>query len=357
MSSNLNIQDNQYDFDFTQIRGNPGKNDFNNLSLIANASVESLSKQNPSLLIFPQVLGFHDDGIEENEILKLHGNADDLDKVKITTGNLMGFVGVNGTQLKITSRFLEDDKDYFMHYMLQKVFSINLFDLKYSSGNNGELDLLMFSFPLLLKKALAQGLFKTYKTFKRNDSNVKGAIDINRHIRFNYPFNGNVAYNSRERTFDNSITELIRHTVEYIKSKPYGKPLINCDLETKKCVAEILESTPSYNVYEREKIISENLKPVNHLYFTAYKPLQKLCVAILRHKKIGYELSKNKVYGVLFDGAWLWEEYLWSVLKKSEFNHPKNKTKQTAFIFTRGMSAIRIFIRAGNLKLVHPKKK
>lgn len=326
MSSNLSIQDNQYDFEFTKIKGNPDDTDFNNLSLIANASVESLSKQNPSLLIFPQVLGFHDDGIEENEILKLHGNVDDLSKVKITTGNLMGFVGVNETQLKISSRFSLNDKDYFMQYMLQKVFSINLFDLKYSSGNNGGLDLLMFSFPLLLKKALAQGIFKTYKTFKRNDSNVKGVIDINRHIRFNYPFNGNVAYNSRERTFDNSITQLIRHTIEYIKSKPYGKDILNCDLETKECVSEILESTPSYNVHEREKIISENLKPVNHPYFTAYKPLQKLCIAILRHKKIGYGSSKNKVYGILFDGAWLWEEYLWTVLKKSEFKHPKNKT-------------------------------
>lgn len=194
----------------------------------------------------------------------------------------MGFVGVNGTQLKITSRFSQDDdNDFFMHYMLQKVFSINLFDLKYSSGNNGELDLLMFSFPLLLKKALAQGLFKIYKTFKRHDSNVKGVIDINRHIRFNYPFNGNVAYNSRERTFDNSITQLIRHTIEYIKSKPYGKDILNCDLETKECVSEILESTSSYNVHEREKIISENLKPVNHPYFTAYKLLQKLFFILL----------------------------------------------------------------------------
>lgn len=337
MSSKLSIQDNQLDFDFLNVKGNPDKKDFNNLSLIANASVESLSKQNSSLLIFPQVLGFHDDGIEENEILKLHGNADDLSKVKISTGNLMGFVGVNDTQLKITSRFSqEDENDFFMHYMLQKVFSINLFDLKYSSGNNGELDLLMFSFPLLLKKALAQGIFKTYKTFKRNDSNVKGVIDINRHIRFNYPFNGNIAYNSRERTFDNSITQLIRHTIEYIKSKPYGKDILNCDSETKECVSEILESTLSYNVHEREKIISENLKPVNHPYFTAYKPLQRLCVAILRHKKIGYGTSNNKVYGVLFDGAWLWEEYLWTVLKISDFKHPKNKTKTNGIHIHKG---------------------
>lgn len=117
--------------------------------------------------------------------------------------------------------------------MLQKVFSINLFDYKYSSGSNGELDLLMFSFSLLLKKALAQGLYKQYQIFKRNDENIKGMIDVSRHINQNIPFNGKISYKSRERTFDNFLTQLIRHTIEYIKTKPFGKLILNCDLETK----------------------------------------------------------------------------------------------------------------------------
>ena len=324
----LSICDNQLDVAFDSISGNPTLSNYKDLLKIANTSVEALTKQNPSLLIFPEVLGTYKDGIEEESILNLYGDSEDLSKVKISTGNLMGFVGIGNTQLKITSRFSKaDGNDYFMHYLLQKVFSINLFDYKYTSGDSGELDLLLFSFPLLLKKALAQGIFKTYQTFKRNDSNVKGVIDVNRHIRFNTPFNGNIAYNSRERTFDNVITELIRHTIEYIKNKPFGKDILNCDEETKKCVTEIMEVTTSYNLRARDKIISDNLKPLNHPYFKAYKPLQKLCLSILRHKKIGYGEKNNKVYGVLFDGAWLWEEYLWTVLKNGGFKHPQNKTK------------------------------
>jgi len=312
------------------------KADYQNLIKVANTSIKDLTHDNSSLLVFPEVLGSFEDGIEEQHVFDLCGNPDDKN-VKLTTGNLMGFIGMGDTLLKITSRFSKDDnKDFFLHYMLQKVFAINLFDYKYTSDSNGELDLLMLSFPLLLKKALAQGLYKQYQTFSRNDENVKGVIDVNRHIKQNIPFNGKVAYKSRERTFDNSLTELIRHTIEYIKTKSFGRAVLNCDLETKRCVQEVTAATISYNLRNREKILSENLKPINHPYYTAYRPLQKLCLAILRHKKIGYGNSKKKVYGILFDGAWLWEEYLATVLKKAGFLHPKNKSGTGAISVYKG---------------------
>ena len=49
---------------------------------------------------------------------------------------------------------------------------------------------------------------------------MRGTIDINRHLKLNLPFNGRVAYRTREFSHDNHVTELIRHTIEYI-SKPY----------------------------------------------------------------------------------------------------------------------------------------
>ena len=303
------------------------KIDYQNLSKIANTPIAELAKNNPALLIFPQVLGAHDDGIEEQEIFNLHGDSEKLENVLLKTGNLMGFIGIGGTQLKITSRFSSDDKsDYFLHYMLQKVFSINLFDWEHSTSNDGQLDLLMFAFPLLLKKALAQGIFRQYQTFNRNDANVKGVIDVSRHIRQNIPFGGKIAYKSRERTFDNPLTELIRHTIEYIRTKAFVKDILTNDPETKICVQEITEATQSYDIHNREKVIAQNLKPITHPYYTVYKPLQNLCLSILRHKKIGYRNSKNKAYGILFDGAWLWEEYLAKILKEQGFEHPKNKT-------------------------------
>jgi 5-methylcytosine-specific restriction endonuclease McrBC regulatory subunit McrC len=244
---------------------------------------------------------------------------------KISTGNIMGFVGLGDTQLDIKSRFAQDDcRDYFLHYMLQKVFSINLFDIKHTSNKEQIFDFLLYLFPYHLKKALAQGLFKKYRTFEHNDANLRGVIDVSRHIRQNIPFKGTVAYNTRTHSYDNEITQLIRHTIEFIKTKPSGSVVLNNDLETRQCVSQIVAATPTYKPTLRDKIIGQNLRPVRHPYFGAYTALQNLCIKILRHESIKFGNEKDKVYGILFDGAWLWEEYLATFLK--DFTHPRSKT-------------------------------
>lgn len=304
---------------------------YKDLSAISNASLREISSKNPSLIVFPKILGNSNDGIEEQKIIELSGINDIPEKANITTGNLMGFIGCGNTEISIHSRFTGNqnnsngDEDYFLHYMLEKVGVLNLFDLQHSSSKDRYFDFLLFLFPLFLKKALIQGVFKTYQQFKRNDANIKGVIDVPRHIRQNNPFAGCIAYNNRERTFDNYITQLIRHTIEFIKTKSNGKFILFRDAEIKDAVSEIIQATPSYNLRERRQIISKNIKPLNHPYFTAYKPLQKLCLAILRHQKGAYRQNSNQIYGILFDGAWLWEEYLALVLKKDGFKHPKNK--------------------------------
>ena len=36
----------------------------------------------------------------------------------------------------------------------------------------------------------------------------------------------------------------------------------------------------------------------------------------------------HEAEGVIFDGSWLWEEYLWTLLKPLGFEHPENKKKK-----------------------------
>ena len=57
--------------------------------------------------------------------------------------------------------------------------------------------------------------------------------------------------------------------------------------------------------------------------------MRKLCVEILRHKKVGYGDDKNEIRGILFDGAALWEEYLNVVLNRAgaKLTHPNNRSK------------------------------
>ena len=325
---------------------------YEDLQLVANKSLKELCK-NQSLLVFPQCLGEHDDGIEDQFVVQLEGSAkfNDEDKiiscddVKIKTGNLMGFIGFSGkgchgTKLEIRSRFAENaennktennNQDFFLHYMLEKVFKINLFNLNYSYNNSSGFDFIYLIFPYFLKRALNQGLFKTYKTFERNDSAVKGAINVSRHIRQNVPFGGRIAYRSREYTFDNHIMQLIRHTIEYIKTKPIGKSILTQEPDIQKAVLQINEVTnETYSLQKRSKVIFENLKPLNHPYYLDYNYLQQLCLMILNNVNSQYSACFSPIYGILFDGAWLWEEYLWTILKDAtldgkNFVHPTNK--------------------------------
>ena len=73
---------------------------------------------------------------------------------------------------------------------------------------------------------MRKGLFKEYIRHNYNDGYVKGTIDIARHIEKNTPFTGNVAYSQREFSYDNSLMELVRHTIEFIKRKPYGTKIL-----------------------------------------------------------------------------------------------------------------------------------
>lgn len=49
---------------------------------------------------------------------------------------------------------------------------------------------------------------------------------------------------------------------------------------------------------------------------------------ILKYEGLKYGNEKDKIYGLLFDGAWLWEEYLNTILKKLNFIHPENNIRK-----------------------------
>lgn len=355
--------------DKTQENANFSFSHYTELTSIANIPLSELCKKNKNLLVFPDNVGKTYGGIGDEVIFEMSGSFDfrtgfdsaqpahENQNIKIKTGNLMGFIGTKSTQIQITSRFAPavvetavaeprrssentnrstNKNDFFLHYMLSKVFCPNLIDLKFDAFSNvkNQFDYLCSLFPFYLKKAMKQGIYKTYQNFERNDANVRGVINVPRHIAKNIPFAGKVAYTERTRAYDNMLTELVRHTIEVIKTKPLGKTILS-EKDTKSAVSQIVELTPAYNFFEREKIIFKNAKPLSHPFYTEWKKLQKLCLAILKNQKINYHADSNEVYGILFDGAWLWEEYLATILTKKPhyFLHPENKESRGGLRF------------------------
>ena len=313
----ITIQDNNYQGKVCSLH------DVADLLSIGNKSIRQLCDENEHLLVFPLSIDDTDDRIGDSTIIDIYAENENF--VRIKSGNIMGFVGRKNQQLKIYSRFDNQKHDFFLHYMLQKVFSFNIFNLDFTSSEDNVFEFLVYMFPAMLKIAMRQGVYKEYRRFRHNDANVRGTIDISRHIRENIPFRGTVAYNTREFSFDNSITELIRHTIEYIKTIPSGDIILSSDKTVEDCIKKIVSYTPSYSHTERIKIIQDNLLPCNHPFYKEYTALQKLCVQILRQEEIKYGTDDDRIYGILFDGAWLWEEYLNTLLCEKGFIHPENK--------------------------------
>ena len=310
----IKLKDNNNEFNISQLSNDIDKN---NIQYIANHSIENISD---NILIFPNSFDESKDINKQSTIFNLLDN-------KIHTNNIMGFISYNNTQIKISSRFaVNDNEDYFLHYMLMKVLNLNIINLEHSKDYDDSLDFLIYMFISFFKKALRQGLFKQYKLIKHNDSNIKGTIDINRYIKNNIPFNGKISYNTREYSYDNNIIQLIRHTIEYINTK--NRYLLSYDSEIKNYVQQIYYFTPSYEKNKRESIINKNLKKLSHPYYYEYEPLRKICIQILRHEKLKYGSDDNTVYGLLFDGAWLFEEYLNTFLSKENFIHAENRNSK-----------------------------
>ena len=287
---------------------------------IADKTLEQLERE--GVFVFPEIIRDTEDLTKEQMILQTVNDT-------FRSGNVMGFLGCGDERLIIESRFCGESEDYFFQYLLDRVLDFpNIVDLEADANQDNRLfNFLLFLFPYYLKTAMRKGPFKKYIQCQYNDGNVKGTIDIARHIKWNTPFVGNVAYSQREFSYDNSLMELVRHTIEFIKGKPHGNNLL---LKVKDEVKLVINATPSYEAYDRQKVIDDNKKnAIRHAYFREYLALQRLCLLILRHQKHQIGFGSRQIYGILFDGAWLWEEYISSLIE-DYFYHPMNKSRKGA---------------------------
>ena len=292
--------------------------EFPNLSqALLDRTLYNLSRED-NIFIFPNDLMNSPDLDKDQKILETVNK-------EIKTGNVIGFLGCGQERLTISSRFSDESNDHFLHYLLQKVLNINLTSLDVGLSLEDKLyQLLIYLFPKYLQAALRKGLYKEYQRFSHNDSHVKGVIDVGNHLKRNVPFMGNVAYTTREFTYDNPLMQLIRHTIEYIKNQKSFGVLLDSNREN---MTEITRATPAYKLADRAKIIRMNkIKPIRHAYFREYRKLQELCLMILSREKHGLGPQAQRVHGILFDVAWLWEEYVHTLLPKG-FIHPRNKDK------------------------------
>ena len=297
---------------------------------ISDKTLEQLERD--GIFVFPELINETDDFTRDQFVLRSINDC-------YCSSNVMGFLGCGDERLTIESRFSNNEQDYLFQYLLEKVLDCpNIIDLETDALRDNRMHpLLVFLFPSFLTSALRKGVFRTYVHKEYNDENVKGVIDIDRHIRNNIPFTGNIAYAQREFVYNNYLIQLVMHTIEYIKRKPYGHSIL---AKSKEDIKLIVDATPDYDIKDLRKVIIENKKnTVRHAYYHEYRKLQNLCLLILQNEnpQVGY--GPKKVFGLLFDGAWLWEEYVGKLIAE-DFYHPMNKANSGAQRLFSGKSGI-----------------
>lgn len=308
----IHVKDNS---DVTQYQENPIVQE------LLDRDLSDLTKEN--FIIFPPQLEASEDLDGENYIFRQHNRH-------VRTGNVVGVMKQGAEEVTIHSRFYDsknDTEDFFLKYLLHQVLSMNVVRTKVNiESDDSYYDLLAFLFPMYLNSAMEKGVYKEYVKRQYNDANVKGPISIARHIKTNTPFMGRIAYDTREFSFDNRLTQLIRPTIEKLNAE-YSYDF-SSDSLTRDNMQSIIHETPSYSRMERFEVLSENVaNPVRHGYYEEYYLLQKLCIQILNEEKIGFGHEDDEIYGIIIDIAWLWEEYL-NTLLRDQFIHPENKNSQ-----------------------------
>lgn len=306
------------------------------LDALANRSIKEIKAEGwTNVLFYPHSFAECADDLGAQELFRIRRKP-----MEVRTLNVAGFLSVpldggGRRSIRIGSRFTAEGADHFLYYMLLRVQGLNVHQMQYDAPDEASgLDLLMLIFPQMLLSALGQGLYKEYMRRQYNDARVRGAIDVSRHIRYNIPFNGRIAYSVREYSFDNPVMELIRHTIEYLQSRPLSKALLSSNREIRDAVRLVVDATPSYKRADRQSVMRACRRPIHHPYFGAYRSLQGLCLQILDGQDISFSdvRTDRAIRGVLIDVAWLWEEYLAVVLrgKMAGMIHAENKKRRGA---------------------------
>lgn len=260
------------------------------------------------------------------------------------TGNFVGVLSLgNDGSIEIYSRFEDDNHRFaFINHMLNKIYDLNDLFLTQGGNNKTELNfdlLLKLSFLSKLKNAYREGEYKSYEKVHKNDTSPRGTIDIARHIKLNLcPENYKVAYSYNEYTSKNSYIYLVRLCYEMLFQNG-KKPKV-------KEVDDLLFKSQDYWSYDKRQIIHKNEnKPITSPLFKCHRDLQKFCLDVLKHKKMTLDSfgTEDGKYGVLIDCAWLWEEYV-ATLLKDYFIHKtmSSKEKDNLFVDEKGKGFQRI---------------
>ena len=217
--------------------------------------------------------------------------------------------------LQIGSRF-DGSNTFFLPEMLMHKDGYEYHkDLEVPAGEDDLFEfLLLFLFKKQLQDAYVNGPYKTYTRFEKNDSKLRGVIDIARHIKLNMGIqSGNIAYSYRENSVDNPMNHLILLTYRYIVKRfpVISQGLLMGDADFAKIITSLTYMAPSLDAVDLNRTVNKCRKIIAHPFHYRYERLRKTCLMILRHIGLSmFDSTEEEVQGILFYVPDLWEQFL-----------------------------------------------
>ncbi len=286
-------------------------------------TLESLSKNGVI-----ELSGSHLDSGDRKGLRFLEYHAVGGNGFRLDTGNLMGVLRVRGhksaaaIQIEVLSRFDKGPNNFFLNYLLSKVLDIGIGADSVSATQPSVLDLLLdVLFVQRLGEAARNGLLRQYRTCRNNDWAFKGRLDLPRHIRENVPLPHGIAYVKREIDLDVPVNRLLLlASLVVLGRRP---DLFERNEDASDAFRELRMAIPDPGDIRSVLSHRDCREPVRHpFYREIWEPLRQIARMILEEEKWQlFQESEEEVSGVVFDGAWLWEEYIASILVPKGFRH------------------------------------
>lgn len=273
--------------------------------------------------------GSHLDDPERQKLhfFEYHQKKKEKERFRLDTGNLMGvlrFREENGTsvQVEVLSRFDKGTNNFFLNYLLSKAFDIGLGNDSVTATQPSILDLLLdVLFVRRFGEAAKNGLLRQYRTYRNNDWNFKGRLDLPRHIRENLPLPRGIAYVKREIDLDVPVNRLLLLAALVVRKR--RPDLFERNEDASDAFRELRTAIPDPGDVRSVLSHRDCREPVRHpFYREIWEPLRQIARMILEEEKWHlFHESEEAVSGVVFDGSWLWEEYVASILVPTGFRH------------------------------------
>ncbi len=258
------------------------------------------------------------------------------------TQNYVGFLEYNEENIIISSRFEKNNSFNFTHYILSEALELHasIFpDMKIKVTKERILDeLLAIVFINQIKYAYRKGIYRKYRTYTRNDSKIKGKIDIANHIRLNLIFNGNIAYSYREYTVDNDVNKLILTAYTFLEKRcgAFYKNLLRDKRDVVNYIAQLKNSIHPASPQEIKDLVKKVNKKIVHPIYKEWEAVRKTAIMILRHMGVHMtETGDKEISGILIDMNKIWELYLEKIMRDLPNNIILKSQEQSHFLMLK----------------------